>query len=117
MTVGEHRDEDNVYSEKIMTEDTEKTEAYEYTENQEHDPSWLNDSKDAEGQFQRNNFLDEEDELDIAIINDIAITEDDTTLRAFTFRAIFTGFVSEKTIVDSNVCLLIVSVGLDSCCP
>lgn len=91
--------EDNVYSEKIITEESEKTETYDHevkrVNGEEHtDEFWLKDAKDNKIDNEGLDFLSTEDELDIAIINDIAVTEDDTTLRSLTFRSLFTGFVS-----------------------
>lgn len=38
--------------------------------------------------------LHNEEDLDIAIVNDVALTEDDTTLRSVTVRSILIGVVS-----------------------
>lgn len=92
--------EDVVYSEKIITEDSEKSETYQHDEKNvldggEHsDEFWLKDSKDTKNDGEGLDFLSTEDELDIAIINDIAITEDDTSLKSLTVRSVLTGFVS-----------------------
>lgn len=94
--------EDVVYSEKIVTDHTEKTETYDHNEKhtadgEEHqDDFWLKDSKDVkqDSENQELDYFANEDELDIAIINDIAVTEDDTTLKSLTFRSLLTGFVS-----------------------
>ncbi|GAA5807762.1 hypothetical protein MFLAVUS_001139 [Mucor flavus] len=88
-----------IISEKIDTDGTEKIEAY-YDEKIAQDTSsqdepWLKNSKDLkiDAEYQNIDYFANEDELDIAIINDLAVTEDDTTLRAITFRSIFTGFI------------------------
>lgn len=93
--------EDVVYSEKIVTDHTEKTETYDHDEKhtadgEEHqDDFWLKDSKDVkqDSENQELDYFANEDELDIAIINDIAVTEDDTTLKSLTFRSLLTGFI------------------------
>lgn len=94
--------EDIVHSEKIVTEHSEKTETYDHDDKhitdgeEQQDDFWLKDSKDVkqDSEHQDLDYISNEDELDIAIINDIAVTEDDTTLKSLTFRSLLTGFVS-----------------------
>jgi hypothetical protein len=93
--------EDVVYSEKIVTEESEKTEAFDEKavhNGEEHDEFWLKDSKetkdDIENLEDRALFAAEDGDLDIAIINDLAVTDDDPTLRCVTVRSLVVGIVS-----------------------
>lgn len=95
----ELRREDVVYSEKIVTDESEKTETFnekELHDGEEQDEFWLKDSKDIkkDGEQQDLDYLATEDDLDIAIINDLSVTEDDTTLRSVTVRSLLIGVVS-----------------------
>ncbi|GAA5808032.1 hypothetical protein MFLAVUS_001414 [Mucor flavus] len=88
-----------IISKKIGADRTEKTEAYDdekiAQDTSSQDEPWLQDCKDIkiDAEHQNIDYIANEDELDIAIVNDLALTEDDTTLRTITFRSIFTGLI------------------------
>lgn len=44
--------------------------------------------------------LHNEEDLDIAIVNDVALTEDDTSLKAVTVRSVVIGVVSDSRSLD-----------------
>lgn len=81
--------DEQVVSEKVEEEKPEYG-------NEKHEVSWLKDSKDTklDPEEQSDDFLPMEDDIDIAIVNDLAVTEDDTTLRSVTVRSIIVGTVS-----------------------
>lgn len=85
----ENRRNDFVISEKIEDEKP----VYDGEKNEE---LWLKDSKDLKLDYeeQSTDFLPMEDDMDIAIVNDLAVTEDDITLRSVTVRSIIIGVVS-----------------------
>ncbi|KAI8061891.1 uncharacterized protein B0P05DRAFT_574594 [Gilbertella persicaria] len=98
MTGEDHSKIDNseVYSEKISTE------KYNEKVNQDFDKKVTKDLDEPWVVDSQGNKLDEEhapaylyteDDLDIAIINDISLTEDDPNTKAFTFRALLVGAV------------------------
>jgi hypothetical protein len=93
--------DDYVYSEKIVTSESEKGQDYSADEKYVHDgeeyqESHLQDSKERklDAEHQLAEYLDNEDELDIAIINEIATIDDDTNMRCLTFRSMLVGCVS-----------------------
>lgn len=75
---------------------SEKIEEKSVYDNEKHDDLWLKDSKDIklDNEEQSEEFSPSEEDLDMAIINDLAITDDDTTLRAITVRSLLIGTVS-----------------------
>lgn len=60
------------------------------------DTPWVPDKIGAyeEEDNNSNRSLRNEEDLDIAIVNDVALTEDDTSLKAVTVRSVFIGVVS-----------------------
>ena len=100
-----HQEENIVYSETVSVKGSEKTQTYDELD-EKHDLKDAKDIKDDPETQQKSEFFENEDELDIAIINDVAITDDDTTLRALTFRSIVTGFVSTYILTFSNQVLI-----------
>lgn len=75
---------------------SEKIEEKSVYDNEKHDDVWLKDSKDIklDNEEQSEEFSPSEEDLDMAIINDLAITDDDTTLRSITVRSLLIGTVS-----------------------
>jgi hypothetical protein len=97
------KDDGVVYSEKIITEDFEK---YTEDEKEDHyddlDEPWISESKgsdELEIQPKKKLHLSDEAELDMAIVNDISVTEDDPSLRSVTFRSILIAVVCTFTIL------------------
>lgn len=97
----DNRKDDDVFSEKIINSESEKVESFSLDEKhaQEYRKSQLSDSKDRklDAEHQLDPYLMDQDELDIAIINEVTVTEDDVNMKCLTFRAMLVGIVSIKT--------------------
>lgn len=95
----DNKRDDYVFSEKIVTGESEKVQAYSLDEKngEEYQGSILTNAKDRKNdhEHQFNDYLDENEDLDMAIINEITITEDDVNTRVLTFRAMFVAIVSD----------------------
>lgn len=78
---------DYVISEKIQNS---------FLDQEKNENSWLKDSKEIKLDEEELNKKNQNKELmsDIEIVNDIAITVDDTTLRSITVRSMVIGVVS-----------------------
>lgn len=87
---------DEKKEEVLQTE--EKVETTTEIKQEHHDEFWLRDSKDVKIDEESKHFdaehHEETDEIDIAIVNEIAVTDDDPTLQAFSVRALVVGVVS-----------------------
>ncbi|KAI7895930.1 OPT family small oligopeptide transporter [Mucor mucedo] len=82
-----------VLSEKIVTDESEKTHGYDLDEKHgdEYQESVLSNAKDRKNdhEHQFNDYLVDHEDLDMAIINEVTVTEDDVNMRVLTFRAMF----------------------------
>lgn len=87
---------DEKKEEVLQTE--EKVETTTEIKQEHQDEFWLRDSKDVKIDEESKHFdaehHEETDEIDIAIVNEIAVTDDDPTLQAFSVRALVVGVVS-----------------------
>lgn len=98
---------DYVLSEKIITESSETEKAYSLKEKYDPDEKnkhvlELTDSKDRkfDAEHQVDTYLQTQEDLDIAIINEVTLTEDDVNMKCLTFRAILVGAVSDILVLD-----------------
>ncbi|OBZ90719.1 Oligopeptide transporter 4 [Choanephora cucurbitarum] len=98
-------DREEVLSEKVpTTNQQEKTE--EVLNEKGHtdlDEPWIAEKYDTE---KPPVYISGEDDLDIAIINDVSVTEDDPTMKVMTFRAVLTGVLLSA--LSSSVAQLMV---------
>jgi hypothetical protein len=88
------KDESVVYSEKVITENEKRLDE-KHAEDSFEEP-WISQPKgldELENQPKKKFHLSDETELDIAIINDITVTEDDPSLKSVTFRSVLIGVV------------------------
>lgn len=112
---------DYVYSEKFITEGSETDKAYEkHDQDKKDNPSLqLTDFKDrrADAEHQSDGYVYSEEDLDLAIINEVTVTEDDVTIRSLTFRSLLVGSVSYIPISNYiNTRLTLHYIILDACC-
>ncbi|CEJ01109.1 Putative OPT family small oligopeptide transporter [Rhizopus microsporus] len=80
---------------KEVLQTEEKVETTTEIKQEHQDEFWLRDSKDVKIDEESKHFdaehHEETDEIDIAIVNEIAVTDDDPTLQAFSVRALVVG--------------------------
>lgn len=81
--------------ESFLTE--EKKEAFPEKATEDQEEFWLQDAKDAKIDDEKfvldEAHFEETDEIDIAIVNEVTITEDDPELLCFTIRSFIIGIV------------------------
>ncbi|KAG2194924.1 hypothetical protein INT47_005600 [Mucor saturninus] len=100
------KEEENHIDEQVISDKVEEEKPV--FDDEKHAESWLQDSKDMklDPEGQSDDFLPMEDDIDIAIVNDLAVTEDDATLRSVTVRSIIVGTL--LSILSSSVSQLMV---------
>lgn len=96
MAGDEDTNKDYVYSEKIITTRSDASLDEKYDEDKS---SQLTNSKDRklDPEHQLNTFGEDQEDFDLAVINEIALTEDDVNMKVLTLRSMLIGCVSVFT--------------------